>query len=127
MSAQPKEDETAGADGVVHQALRREVNEQISALSATFGVTESEAIDVICECVRAECVARIRMTVAEYELVRRFPTRFFVKAGHEVAEEERVVAESDSYVVIEASGRGVLYAVGADPRSPYRRRESVGT
>lgn len=127
VSAQPKEDETAGANGVVHQALRREVNEHISALSATFGVTEPETIDVICECVRAECVARITTTVAEYELVRRFPTRFFIKAGHVVAEEERVVAESDGYIVIEASGRGGLYAVSADPRSQYRRREAVGT
>lgn len=113
VSAQPKEDETAGANGVVHQALRREVNEHISALSATFGVTEPETIDVICECVRAECVARITTTVAEYELVRRFPTRFFIKAGHVVAEEERVVAESDGYIVIEASGRGGLSAVSA--------------
>ena len=84
MSVQPKEDEIAGTTEVVHQALRREVNERISALSATFAVTEPETIDVICECVRVECAARITMTVAEYELVRRFPTRFFVRAGHDV-------------------------------------------
>jgi hypothetical protein len=126
VSAQPKA-ELAGTIGVVHQSLRREVNERISALSSTFAVTEPETIDVICECVRAECEARITMTVAEYELVRRFPSRFFVKSGHDVAEEERVVAESDGYVVIEASGRGGLYAVSADPRSPYRRPEAVGT
>lgn len=127
MSVQPREGGIAGTTEVVHQALRREVNERISALSATFSVTEPETIDVICECVRVECAARITMTVAEYELVRRFPTRFFVRAGHDVAEAERVVAESDGYVVIEASGRGGLYAVSADPRSPYRRGDEVGT
>jgi siroheme synthase (precorrin-2 oxidase/ferrochelatase) len=120
MSAQPREVETAGTSGVVHQALRREVNEHISA------VAEPELIEVMCECVRAECAAHVTMTLAEYELVRRFPTRFFVKAGHDVAEGERVVAEADGYVVIEASGRGGLYAVSADPRSRYRRREGVG-
>jgi hypothetical protein len=126
MSAQPKEDYTAASNGVVHQALRREVNERISSVNEAFGVTKPERIDVVCECVGATCAARITMTAAEYELVRRFPTRFFVKAGHEVAEEERVVDQSDGYVVIEASGRGGLYAVSADPRSPYRRRDGVG-
>jgi len=32
-----------------------------------------------CECVHTNCLARIVMTVAEYDAVRRFPTRFFVK------------------------------------------------
>jgi hypothetical protein len=127
VSTQPKEENTSATTGVVHQALRREVNEHISALSASFGVTEPETIDVFCECVRAQCAGLITMTVGEYELVRRFPTRFFVKVGHEVAEEERVVSESDGYVVIEARGREGVYAVSADPRSRYRRREGVGT
>ena len=79
------------------------------------------------ECIWNDCTAKITMIVGDYEAVRRFPTRFFVKAGHEVAEEERVVAESDGYVVIEASGRGGLYAVSADPRGRwYRRPEVVG-
>jgi hypothetical protein len=67
------------------------------------------------------------MTVAEYELVRRFSTRFFVKEGHEVAEEERVVAESDGYVVVETSGRSGLFAVGADPRRRSHRSAGVGS
>jgi hypothetical protein len=125
VSAQPKEAHTAAA-GVVHQALRREVNERISLLNTTtFGVAGPETIDVVCECVRPSCTAAITMTVSDYELVRRFPTRFFVKEGHEVAEGERVVAEADGYVVIEASGRGGLYAVSADPRSPFRRPQEA--
>lgn len=127
MSAQPKEhDYTSATTGVVHQALRREVNERISSVNEIFGVTEPEMIDVVCECVRADCVAHVTMTVADYESVRRFPTRFFVKEGHDVADEERVVDESDGYIVIEASGRGGLYAVSADPRSTYRRRSVAG-
>ena len=127
MSAQPKDQDPVVTDGVVHQALRREVNEQISSLNTDgFGIDGSETIDVVCECVRGACTARIVMTVADYELVRRFPTRFFVKAGHEVAAEERVVKESDGFVVIEASGRDGVYAVSADPRGVYRRATKVG-
>jgi hypothetical protein len=110
----------------VHQTLRREVNEQLNSLETDNFRHDSETIDVVCECVEGACTARITMTAVDYELVRRFPTRFFVKAGHEVAEEERVIKESDGYVVIEASGRGGVYAVSAGPRSPYRRRAEVG-
>ena len=128
MSAQPKEhDYPSATNGVVHQALRREVNERISSVNETFGVTEPEMIDVVCECVRADCVARVTMTVADYESGTAFPDAVFIKEGHEVADEERVVDEPDGYIVVEASGRGGLYAVSADPRSTYRRRDGVGT
>ena len=123
MSAQPKGDYVAGTHGVVHQALRREVNEQISSINATSGVGEAGSVQIMCECIRSNCTASIVMTVREYETVRRSPTRFFVKEGHEVGEEERVVAESTNYIVIEAFGREGLYAVRADPRR--RRLRSV--
>ena len=89
-----------------------------------FGVDEAESIEVMCECVRGNCTASIQMTVRAYEAVRRFPTRFFIKGGHEVAAEERVVAEAADYVVIEAFGREGLYAVRADPRR--RRPQTAG-
>jgi hypothetical protein len=117
MSAQPHSGHTAnGTSTVVQQALRREANEQIRVVNDDFGVAEPETTNVLCECVRPNCTAMIVMTVADYELVRRFSSRFFVKEGHEVAEAERVVAESDDYVVIEAAGRSRMYAIGADPR-----------
>ncbi len=126
MSAQPTDEHVVPTDGVVHQALRRDVNEQISAINSAFGVDEAESIEVMCECVRGNCTASIAMTVREYETVRRFPTRFFVKEGHEVAEKERIVAESGDYVVIEAFGREGLYAVGVDPRRRGLRIVEVG-
>jgi hypothetical protein len=125
VSVQPRENNAVAANGVVQQALRREVNEHISSLNNTFGVSGPEKIDVMCECVRANCEARITMSLAEYERVRRFPTHFFVKEGHEIATEGRVVSEASGYVIIEAGGRGGLYAVRADPRSSHRRRSEV--
>lgn len=129
MSVQPQEEPASGLvvddRAVVQQALRREVNEQIRSINHGFGVSEPDTIDVICECVHPSCTGYITMTVEEYELIRRFPTRFFVKEGHEVADGERVVSESAAFVVIETTGRGGLYAVSADPRR--RGRRSVGT
>jgi hypothetical protein len=126
MSAQPQEapshEVRAEADSVVHQALRREVNEQIRKLGPGLDGTTLEAIDVVCECAYSGCTGRLTMSVSEYEAARRFPTRFLVKAGHEVSEFERVVAESDAYVVVEKVGRGGSYAVGVDPRRRSSRQ-----
>jgi hypothetical protein len=68
------------------------------------------------------CEARVELTGSAYELVRRFPNRFLVKEGHEAASDERVVTEAETYVVVEKSGRGGLYAVAADPRRRRQRR-----
>jgi hypothetical protein len=127
VSAHTYGNDTVGTNGVVNQALRREVNERISSINNAFQIDQPELMNVLCECIRPRCTAYIAMSVTEYELIRRFPTRFFVKAGHEIAEDERIVDEADGYVVIEAGGRGGVYAVGADPRSPYRRHEAVRT
>jgi hypothetical protein len=107
----------ATTEPVVQQALRREVNDKIMGGSALTG---SGASSLLCECVHPNCTGRVLMTSLEYEEVRRFPTRFVVKASHEVAEDERVVADSDGYVVVEKSGPSGLYAVSADPRRRVR-------
>jgi hypothetical protein len=130
MSAQPKvehpPDRWAG-DGatVVHQALRREVNESISALNHGFQIAEPELIDVMCECIHMKCTASVSMTVAAYEGLRRFPTHFVVKEGHEVATGERMVSEAAGYVVVEKSGPEGIFAVGADPRRRRHLREAA--
>lgn len=125
MSAHPQgpyaDEALATTPTVVQQALRRDVNER---LVMNDGVGAEERVDVMCECVHPDCAARVALTVSEYEAVRRFPNRFLVKAGHEVAEDERVVAVSDGHVVVEKIGRGGLYAVGADPRRRGVRSEA---
>jgi hypothetical protein len=131
VSAQPQE--FAGSPvgghrvGITHQALRREVNERISSLNDGSWIAEPGLVDVCCECVRRDCTGRVAMTVSEYEAVRRFPTRFLVKEGHEVSGEERVVAEAAGYVVVERSGREGLYAVGTDPRRRVLRKIETPT
>ena len=126
MSATPQDvsiaEVRAETDGVVHQALRREANEQIRKLGPQPDLSPCDTIDVVCECAFNACTGRLTMLVSEYEAVRRFSTRFLVKAGHEVSEFERVVAEFETYVVVVKVGRGGSYAVGLDPRRRASRR-----
>lgn len=125
MAVRPRDEHAL--DAFAHQALRREVNERINEISTgSFGLSADETIEVLCECAGPRCAAPITMTVAEYEAVRRFPTRFFVKAAHRFADGERVVSASAEYVVVEACGPGGLYAVAADPRrTGGRSREAL--
>ncbi len=119
MSAEHQDRPAGGADDTtdtVHRALRREVNEHISGVNHSFGLAESETIDVLCECVHADCTGRVVLTVSEYEGVRRFPTRFLVKTGHHVSARDEVVVERDGYLVVEKAGGRDLYAVGAGGR-----------
>lgn len=105
MAIQPRDEQLRA---VAQQALRREVNDTISEVStASFRLTAVDRLDVVCECVRPGCSAVVAVTVAEYEAVRRFPTRFFVKAGHELAEDERVVSASADHVVVETNATGL--------------------
>jgi hypothetical protein len=124
MSTQPHQavpHEDRDLREVVHQALRREANEHATRARSSLHVAGAddaadEALDVLCECVRPGCDGHVVLARAEYELVRRFPSRFLVKSGHEVSERERVVGQADGHVVVEKIGRAGVYAVGIDPR-----------
>ena len=130
MAAKPKDhyatDRTVGPGAkIAHQLLRRKVNESIRLLNHDFQITQTELIDVMCECVHMDCTEHVAMTRVAYESLRRIPTHFVVKAGHEVAEGERIVSEADEYVVIEKNGREGIYAISADPRRRQIRAGAV--
>jgi hypothetical protein len=128
MSVQPQEQKvdvfTSPQVDPAHQALRREVNERITSINHDLGVVEEDVVNVLCECIHPNCSGLIEMAVSEYEAVRRFSTRFFVKVGHEVGHAERVVAESDGHVVIESTGRAGFRAGASDPRRARGGRRS---
>jgi hypothetical protein len=111
------EDETRSAVSVArNQSLFRAVNEQIELTNERFGVT-SEQVDFVCECAEVDCTERVTLTLAEYDELRRVPTRFVVKTGHLYPEFERVVEEVDGYVVVEKVGRAGAEARMLDERS----------
>jgi hypothetical protein len=56
--------------------------------------------------------------------VRRFPTRFLVRANH-LGLDERIVQETPEYVVVEKVGPGATAAISHDPRKPATRKQTA--
>jgi hypothetical protein len=93
--------------------LFRAVNEQIHLIAEGFAVAEE--LELLCECNRRDCFAHLSVAPADYEAIRRFPTRFLITPAH-VGADERIVAETDGYVVVEKLGAAAQAAILRDPR-----------
>jgi hypothetical protein len=99
-----------------NEVVFREVNERLRELGEGFSLV-SDTAEFVCECGRADCTARVRMTLAAYEEIRSDPTRFFVIKGHEIPEYERLVEERDEYLVVEKNHDDAAeIAIENDPR-----------
>lgn len=99
-----------------NQSVFRDVNERIEKISQ--GVDLDTAMhDFLCECAYVTCQERMAMTEAEYEAVRRVPTHFVVKPGHEIEDVEEVVDRTERYVVVVKLGVAGEMAMKLDPRS----------
>ena len=83
-----------------HQALRREVNEQIRRINQSLHTPALGSIDVMCECLHPDCMGLIAIKLSEYEAARSTPGQYLVKAGHEVCDDERIVAHADGHVIV---------------------------
>jgi hypothetical protein len=97
----------------LNEALFREVNERIRAISDSFGQKEA-TYDFLCECSDPMCTEKLVMTSAEYEYVRAGPTRFAVAKGHALPEIESVVDAAEDHVVVEKDGEAADIAIRLD-------------
>jgi hypothetical protein len=70
------------AGRALNKALLRSVNEEIAGLSRTLAASDAPAF--VCECARIECTAQVRLTLAEYEQMRRHDSLYVVARGHEI-------------------------------------------
>lgn len=86
-----------------NEALMREVNEHVVALSRHPGWADANApMELHCECgAFPACEARIRMTASDYERVREQDDRFAVHPGHENLELESVVERADGWLIVD--------------------------
>jgi hypothetical protein len=99
-----------------NEAAFRHANERVRELAEGFRDV-ANTVEFMCECGRADCVDRIRLTLEEYEGVRQEPTHFFLLEGHEDLEVEKVVTETDRYFVVEKLPGGPAgIAIREDPR-----------
>jgi hypothetical protein len=89
----------------LNQALFRDVNARIQKLGTVFeGASGTESY--ACECADLGCTARIDLSRAEYEDVRRDARRFFVapSSDHVFPDVEAIVERGDRYWVVEKLG-----------------------
>jgi len=99
-----------------NEALFRDVNERLKEAAETFSIGPRE-LDLVCECADAECVERVRISVSEYEAVRKDPQLFIVAPGHVARDVERVVERRNGYDVVSKTGLASQIAEQTDPRS----------
>jgi hypothetical protein len=102
-----------------NQSLFRDVNERIEDSTEDFGedLDPTKMFDILCECAHPDCIERIRMTRGEYEALRRVPTHFAIRSGHEINDVEEIVASNERYIVVAKLGAAARAAMHFDPRS----------
>jgi len=81
----------------------RTVNDRLAELDERADwATPEQQFEFQCECGKTSgCEDRLRMTLAEYERVRRQRDRFAVAPGHETDEIESVVEKDDRYFIVD--------------------------
>jgi hypothetical protein len=82
--------------------LMREVNERIRDVNIRFQVVTG-TYHLLCECPGSACVQRLEVPISIYEELRTYEDRFLVGTGHEQPEQERVVAQNGTHLVVAAS------------------------
>jgi hypothetical protein len=94
------------------------VNERVRELVGGLTLDQDPGlVAFVCECGAAECTASVQLTIGEYEHVRVGPAQFFVVAGHEIPEVERIVERHGAYDVVRKHGEQAQIAIETDPRS----------
>src|SRR4051812_48388713 len=98
-----------------NESTFRAANESIEASAQDLNLV-ARPIPFICECENERCTQIVRLTIAEYEQVRRNGTHFFVSPGHQ-AEPDRVVAAVGGYTTAEKTGEEGRLVAEQDPRA----------
>jgi hypothetical protein len=96
------------------EAVKREVNEAIE--DGLWPDEQQDTVRMRCECGSADCIAFVRISIADYERVRQHPRRFVIAHGHQVATAEKVIADTSRYAVVEKVGEAGAIAERSDPR-----------
>ncbi len=99
-----------------NQTRFRAINESIEHMTDALDVHEARDV-YVCECGDGACQAPIRLTRAEYEVVRAESTHFAIAVDHENPEIDRVVSEHERYAIVQKTLRmAVRIARETDPR-----------
>jgi hypothetical protein len=99
-----------------NETAAREINEGIE--DAHQGEPSDRYIRIVCECGRDDCDRLVAITTTEYEQIRSDPIQFVVVQDHVIGDVERVVIETDRYLVVaKREGTPAKVAIEEDPRT----------
>jgi len=102
-----------------NEGLLRDVNDRIKEVVQRFGNgeagTEADDADFLCECGRQNCTESVRMSIREYEGLRRDKNHFVVFPGHEGRAVEDVAAKYARYTVVRKHPAEASFAEETDP------------
>lgn len=106
------------AKKAANQATFRAANEDLESLA--LGIEDDEPgrpYPFLCECNRQSCTQVVLLTIAEYEYARSDSRFGFTALGHEDRAIERVVKQTDRFVVTEKFGAAAEVHDLTDPRT----------
>jgi hypothetical protein len=99
-----------------NEAMYRTVNRELEYAAEQLGDAPTDELEVICECGRSSCTATLTLTIADYDDVHRQRDRFAVAPGHEDPALERVVKQTDDFVVVDKFGEAEAAAEAEEER-----------
>jgi hypothetical protein len=115
VPSDPDRSDDARRAGVAeNESIFRRANEKLEQRFRELGA--EGLTPFLCECGDARCTRTIRLSLDEYEEVRRRPGHFAIVPGHQILEAERVIEENGRYDVVEKVDVGRRVAEARDPR-----------
>jgi hypothetical protein len=100
-----------------NEATSREINEKIEDAHQDASQGPDAQIRMVCECGQEACDRLVTITLVEYEQVRSDPRQFVVVRDHVTEDVERVVHETDRFVLVaKRDGTPAAVATDEDPR-----------
>jgi hypothetical protein len=86
-----------------NQSLFRHLNERLREVEDAL-VHVTETFVIACECADMSCVEMLDIDPSDYGTIRADPRWFVVLPGHVYADVERVIRQTNGYVVVEKLG-----------------------
>ena len=89
---------------VENEAIFKQINNDVKDFvleDAPFSEYAKKELNFYCECSDINCRERIRLTAQTYEDLHENKKQFIIKNGHEIPEIEKIIRESNGYLIVE--------------------------
>jgi hypothetical protein len=87
-----------------NEVIFRQVNRGIQEFIEEENARTDKTIPFYCECSKADCRERIKLTAREYKKLHQKDNQFIILAGHELSKIEKVIERHNGFNVVEKFG-----------------------